>query len=202
MVVSGRRKKYYINKDIQFKYILLVLGLLTAYTLFLLGAIFGPYFAVMVTNTSPEIKTEAASFLLLLHGKIWPGIAMVIFLFSIYSIFITHKIVGPIFVIERTAREIADGDLSVRVHLRKGDDLHQLAEIFNSMADRQESMLIHLDREYGQLASYIQDLEKELAECDETHKILEQLSSQMKTDKNAIADILSEYTFGEENRRI
>jgi methyl-accepting chemotaxis protein len=202
MVVSGRRRKYYINKDIQLKYIFLVLGLLTVYTLFLLGAIFGPYFAVMVTDTDVMAKTEAASFLLLLHGKIWPGIAMVIILFSIYSIFITHKIVGPIFVIERTAREIADGNLSVRVNLRKGDDLHQLAECFNSMADKQEALLIQLNKEYGQLSAYIKDLERELAECDDTHKILEQLSSQIESDKNAIGDILGQYTFGKESRRV
>ncbi len=202
MVTSSRRKKYYIYKDIQLKYIFLVLGLLTAYTLFLLGAIFGPYFAIMVTNTDVITKSEAASFLLLLHGKIWPGIVMVIVLFSVYSIFITHKIVGPIFVIEKTAGEIADGNLSVRVHLRKRDDLHHLAECFNSMADKQEALLIQLNKEYGQLSAYISDLERELAERDDTHKILEQLSCRIESDKNAIGDILEQYTFGKERRRV
>ncbi len=195
-----KRRKYFINKEIQLKYILLTISLLALYTLIMLAAVFGPYILVMITDSSLKQKAVASQVLLLMHGSVWPGIACVIILFGIYSIFITHKIVGPLFVIDRVTKKITDGDLSVRAHIRKTDDLHDFKDNFNLMADHMEGLLVDLDREYRHLSKYISELEYQImTKNDVSREFLENLSDKMNIDKNNIGNILKEYKYRRES---
>lgn len=73
---------------------------------------------------------------------------VIIFLFviAIMSIFVSHKIAGPVYRLERSARIIASGDLTHRVKLRHGDELRDLEKAFNSMSDSLKKM-VETDRE-------------------------------------------------------
>lgn len=48
-----------------------------------------------------------------------------------YSLILSHKIAGPAYAIARDLKRLADGDLTVRTHLRKGDFHTEVAEAFN-----------------------------------------------------------------------
>lgn len=52
---------------------------------------------------------------------------------TILGIFVTHKVAGPIFVISRYLREIANGNLREVRALRKGDELLEFYETFQKM---------------------------------------------------------------------
>jgi len=190
------RSRYLINREIQLKYMLLTMALLFLYTLFLLGAIFGPSILVLLTESPIQLKAEISQVLLVLHNHIWPGIGVVIVLFGLYSIMVTHKIVGPLFVIDKTIREIAEGDLSVRAHIRKNDDLQEFRSNFNRMAGNMERLLINLDREYHHLSSYVSELENQLTSKDGcTAEFLEDLAGKMSVDKNNIGSLLEKYKY-------
>jgi len=47
------------------------------------------------------------------------------------SVYISHKIAGPLYRFSATLDEIAKGNISLRVHLRKSDEAQFLAEHFN-----------------------------------------------------------------------
>ncbi|MFH1848542.1 MAG: methyl-accepting chemotaxis protein [Candidatus Omnitrophota bacterium] len=51
------------------------------------------------------------------------------------SIFLSHRIAGPLFNIERFMKGIAKGDLSKKLILRKNDELKDLAKTINEMVD-------------------------------------------------------------------
>jgi nitrogen fixation/metabolism regulation signal transduction histidine kinase len=65
------------------------------------------------------------------------------------GIVVTHKIAGPIFKMKRLLREVGDGKLVVQSRLRKGDEMHDLFEVFAAMVDhlraRQEDKIKILD---------------------------------------------------------
>ena len=52
----------------------------------------------------------------------------------IVSAVISHRMAGPIFKFEKSCATVAEGDLSHRVYLRKGDQLTDLQDNFNNMA--------------------------------------------------------------------
>jgi len=65
---------------------------------------------------------------------------------AILSIFVSHKIAGPVYRLEETAKFIASGDLTQQIQLRHGDELQDLQEAFNLMSDSLRKMVAK-DRE-------------------------------------------------------
>lgn len=190
-----KRKQYFINKKIQVKYAFFTVSLLILYTMILLAAIFAPYVMALFLDLPLSQRAEAAEVLLLLHNNIWPGIGLIIVLFGAFSIFITHKLAGPVFVFERMARNIAGGDLTIRVRLRKGDDLLDLSEDLNQMADNLESLLINLDEEYKKLSSYVADLRRELESRNISEHTIIEIAKKIDEDKDDIRKTLDRYSY-------
>lgn len=52
------------------------------------------------------------------------------------GIVVTHKIVGPIFKMKRLLREVGDGKLAVQSRLRRGDEMHDLFQVFEASVER------------------------------------------------------------------
>jgi methyl-accepting chemotaxis protein len=48
-----------------------------------------------------------------------------------FSLILSHRVVGPAYAIARDLKRLADGDLTVRTHLRKGDFHDEIAEALN-----------------------------------------------------------------------
>jgi methyl-accepting chemotaxis protein len=73
-------------------------------------------------------------------------VVIFVFLIGVLSIFVSHKIAGPVYRLERSAKILASGDLTHSVKLRHGDELRDLEEAFNSMSDSLRRMVTK-DRE-------------------------------------------------------
>ena len=52
------------------------------------------------------------------------------------SLLVSHKFAGPIFKLEKSIKEIYNGNLTYKMYLRAGDELKSLSDYFNSMTDR------------------------------------------------------------------
>lgn len=52
------------------------------------------------------------------------------------TLFFPHSYGGPLYRIERDLKKIGDGDLTIRFHLRRGDELNELAESLNIMLEK------------------------------------------------------------------
>jgi methyl-accepting chemotaxis protein len=74
--------------------------------------------AAMVRNF---IYSEAAIILLL-------GLAVVV-----VTLLMSHRIAGPLWRVEQTAKAVGEGDLTCEIHLRKNDELRTLADQMNKM---------------------------------------------------------------------
>ncbi|MBI1978421.1 MAG: methyl-accepting chemotaxis protein [Candidatus Omnitrophica bacterium] len=48
------------------------------------------------------------------------------------SIFLTHKIAGPVFKLKQYLHRVEQGDLTTRIQFRKFDEIHKLADDFNA----------------------------------------------------------------------
>jgi methyl-accepting chemotaxis protein len=193
MQPHNRRKQWVVYKNVQYKYAVLTIALLVLYTVLLLAVIFVPSFVLFVSDGIPSsARAEAANALKLLNRFMWPGIAAVILLFGMISIFITHKVAGPLFVIERMIRHISEGNFSARIKLRKGDDLAEFEHAMNHMAENLENSLSALHEHGKILLALVRDLSPEQASAKYTKALAE---------AKEIERILAQYSFGKKGKR-
>lgn len=157
-----KRKIYYIEKKFQTKYLLLTLLLLLTYTFAFLIILFAPYVLALFLDNPLAEKAEASKVMLILHRNIWPAIGAVIILFGAISIFVTHKIAGPLYRLKKSLSLITQGNLDVKITLRKGDDLKDLAEHVNMLVDELRMVVTALKTDYDLLSNYILDIEREM----------------------------------------
>jgi nitrogen fixation/metabolism regulation signal transduction histidine kinase len=75
-----------------------------------------------------------------------------LFLIILTGVYISHRFAGPVHRFEKSSQIAASGDLTHRVALRTGDELHELQEEFNAMMSSLQS-LIQKDRNLAQRLS-------------------------------------------------
>ena len=85
-----------------------------------------------------EERARAAQQFLFLAQTVWPALAILIPAAAVFSIYLTHRLAGPVYRIEQTARELIRGNLALRIRLRKGDELHELAGLLNEVLETLE----------------------------------------------------------------
>jgi len=94
----------------------------------------------LVSQIPLEERARAANQFLILAQTVtvWPALAVLIPAAAVLSIYLTHRLAGPLFRLEQTARELIRGNLALRIRLRKGDELHELAGLLNEVLDKLE----------------------------------------------------------------
>ncbi len=85
----------------------------------------------LVSPGSLEERAMAAKQFLFLAQTILPGLLVLIPAAALFSIYLTHRLAGPLFRVEHAARELIRGNLALRLRLRKGDELQELAGLIN-----------------------------------------------------------------------
>src|SRR5439155_18718309 len=83
-------------------------------------------------------RARAATQFLALAQSVWPALAVLIPAAAAFSMYVTHRLAGPLFRLEQTARELIRGNLALRIRLRKGDELHELAGLLNEVLETLE----------------------------------------------------------------
>lgn len=64
------------------------------------------------------------------------GLSFLVILIGLVGIFITHKVVGPIYKMKLLLRQVGDGKLNFHGKPRKGDELQDLFEVFSATVDK------------------------------------------------------------------
>lgn len=130
---KAMRRNYLVNRRLQIKYavmiggvLALVLVLMEAHTFLILRSAEAEF-----ANPALIEPLKSLQMWMLASGLIY----MVVI--PILSIFISHKIAGPLYRFEKTLREALESNGPLRpIHLRDGDELQGLAELINKLFER------------------------------------------------------------------
>ena len=95
------------------------------------------YAAGDVSNFSGDVLKSTSKVLIL-------GLIIVILELAALTVFVSHKIAGPIYRFEWFSEALSKGNLTERIHLRKGDEMIGTADKFNKMADSIEEKISKL----------------------------------------------------------
>ncbi len=125
-----QRKTILIKERLQYHYMALILMcVLLAFIIFGMDALW--FVSKVVKDHPPMIQ------LLDMIKEMAPLYAIKIVMYMlvvlIVSAVVSHRMAGPIFKFEKSCSKVAEGDLTHRVYLRKGDQLTDLQDQFNYM---------------------------------------------------------------------
>ena len=132
------KRRFYVH-ELQ-KTLAIWLGLaLVSYSLLVFAVAFLIPFILPAIEGLPSVSVveQAATALQVfaLATTIWPALLFIVPVTACCSIFVTHRLMGPLGRIEGAAKELIRGNLALRIRLRKGDDLHELAGFMNEAVD-------------------------------------------------------------------
>lgn len=145
-----RRARVYVYR-FQKTYALWLALLLFIYSVVIFGLAFvAPYVLPALKLIQPlplEERVLAARQFLVFGQTLWPAMAALIVAAAAFSLYLTHRLAGPLYRLHQSARELAQGNLTLRVRLRRGDELHELADVANTA-------LVNLDQAFGEIRSH------------------------------------------------
>lgn len=126
-----QRKNFLIKPELQLKYLGIVLLLI-----FLTAGLVILFVNLTVSSSS---KLEGLTFIdiviikdLVIKSVIFVVVVVAVIITLIGVLFL-HRLAGPVFVLEKVIKMVSEGDLSVKLQLRKNDELQFLAEEFQRM---------------------------------------------------------------------
>lgn len=146
---TWRRRNYFIRKDFQGRFILrFFLAILIGAVVFAsILSIFSAH-TMTVTYEDSHLRVDRTPKALFLHIVRAYGVYIVLLgvVVSVISLFLSHRIAGPMFRFERSVEEIIKGNLSFRITLRSKDEGKELAGLMNTMLDTLSGRLKEIGR--------------------------------------------------------
>jgi len=161
MEQSNRRKKYFIKKGFQANFILkfcvlVVLGsVISGLILYLFSR--GTVTTAFV-NSRLSIVSTADYILPALIGSGLVAIVLIGIATGFVVMYLSHRIAGPLFKIEKSINEIGLGDLTLKIKLRSADEITRTAERLNEMTENIRRNLLEINRKSDELGGGIDNL--------------------------------------------
>jgi len=160
---GNRRRKYFINKDFQTRFIIkfcvpiIVTALLSVFVIYHFSA---QSTTTVFENSRLTIKPTSefimpGLILSALISTVLVGLATVVIMF-----FQSHKIAGPLHKLEGSIERMAAGDFSFDINFRKGDAVRMLADVFNETSKELSGAIAGLKKEHLELESLLTSIKK------------------------------------------
>ena len=154
-----RRRRYIVDKRLQIR-LLVYNGM---YFLIITAAIWAGLFLPLALdlsnpNLSISEQGEVAGKILYLHSRLGPILLIVFVILAIHSVLISHRIAGPLYRFKATFNQVAQGDLSKVVAIRKGDLLVNEQNKIEEMIGTLSSRLKNVKREHAAMEQALQSL--------------------------------------------
>ena len=152
MIRILRRRKYVIRPKLQVRLMILSIS----YVIFFCAVIGTYLFIPLMTELDKSDKGSdqalvAAKRILYLNEKFWPALLFSFLAIGCHSIFISHKIAGPLYRFNLAFKAMKEGIVSTPIQLRKGDYLYNEMENINQMLERFKEKLTEVQEAQAHL---------------------------------------------------
>ena len=127
-----KRRRVLIDKRLQYKLLIVNINYFVILFIVVGLTLFGPlFFEFYDASIDYMQKSLIAEKILYLHGRLWPPFIAAAALFALHSIFVSHRIAGPLYRFRTVFKRLGEGDFSEDIRIRKNDYLHRDKEVMN-----------------------------------------------------------------------
>jgi methyl-accepting chemotaxis protein len=172
-----RRTKFLVKTTFQFKYAALLI-----FSILFVVAIVGwnLYYEAGTIILDKTRSGDVADLVTAYNQMLVRGVPMILLVIVVVSIFISHEVAGPLIHLEKSMSKIAEGDLTERVALRKGDEFKEIAVAFNSMIDEIKLKMV-TDREHLQRIIFkLEDMKNKIGQGVAKKEEIDALTNELK----------------------
>lgn len=134
--IRQRRRIHIVKMKFQRDFILKFCAIIIISALIIAGIVYALSASSMTTvfeNSRLVIKTTADFLLPLLVLSSLIAIIITGTLTIIVTLFISHRIAGPLYRLEKDINEVKNGNLDIEIRVRKDDEFQDLAKSLNQM---------------------------------------------------------------------
>jgi signal transduction histidine kinase len=188
-----RFRNYLVNKSLQLHLLGQSLIYMTIIVIATVGIILYPLVHEMIFLKDMERQYRAAQTLLTLAKWLVPTIVILLVMFMVHMILVTHRICGPLVNFTHTFNKLAEGDLTRSVHLRNRDYLKSECDRINKMIKAISGIITRLMADHNKLMVTLQDLKGQVGDLD-TREKFEAALEMIRKDADYVADTLSHFT--------
>ena len=129
-----RRRQWVVNPTLQYRFVAVIVLLLLVLTA---GTLLSVYIAIWTTLRTFGLMEDPVAVAQLTTA----GVVTTLELLCIAPVVIwvgirlTHRVAGPLVRITSALEQLTQGNYAVHLKLRKGDSLHEVAELINHLAE-------------------------------------------------------------------
>jgi len=132
-----KRRNYFVQKQFQLRFAAVIF--LSMFSV-VIAALFGVYLFnwKLISRVFVQREIYVNLYDIFKHANLALIVQLLIlsFVMAAASIFISHKIAGPLYRLERNIRSLSNGDLTLISKLRKNDELKSLANSLDVLAEK------------------------------------------------------------------
>jgi methyl-accepting chemotaxis protein len=131
-----KRKNYFIKRGFQSKFILKFCLIILIGTIFSTGLLFLFSQGTLISSFQQSRLVIKNTSLAILPAVIYTNLitlGLITLATIVVTLFVSHKIAGPLFRFEKELKDIEKGDLTKSIKLRKKDQTTDLADSLNKM---------------------------------------------------------------------
>ena len=128
MKTKSRRRRYFIDPQFQVRHIV-GFAIFGAVAALIVGGVVAYLFLFELPKTSVDQRFWGPEFL---SNLTWVILALVV-VACLWSVFVSHKVVGPMFRLKKVMRAVGEGDLTHRVRFRTRDRLKDVGAACDEM---------------------------------------------------------------------
>ncbi len=167
-----------------FQYRLLAFNLMYFLTILFIfaAALFLPLMIRLQSDVLSFVeKQEVANEFLLFHSRVWPAIFIIFVLLALHSVFISHRIAGPLYQFRNILEAVTAGNLTVRATIRESDYLHREAAVINDMIAHLNTRIRDIEDHSEELQAGLVELKKAIGSgaTEEVNQTIRNLEAQM-----------------------
>ena len=173
-----KRHTYLIKTGLQLRYMSMLIVCMLTVAMCVGWIIYHTTWSRIVNTPDLTLEKLYIIFENVNSNLVWWILAFVVII-AIISLFVSHKIAGPVYRLEESTKLIAAGDLTHKVHLRQGDELFDLQDAFNTMQESLSKM-VKKDREIiARLAKTGDDLKSKIDRQDFSKESIEDITYEL-----------------------
>lgn len=189
-----KRTKYLIATKFQLRYVGIILLLMSVTAIVCSYVI---YYTVMVlmgeklSNVYPQGRLIAI--INTVNMRIVLSLLIITPIVTAIGIYLSHKIAGPIYRIEKFLGDMAAGNLASRIVLRKGDELMSVAEKINTLNESLKATMTNQISGIERVSAGLEDIRNAVDSKQGDTVLLDTKIEKLRSDIKALESQLTKY---------